>query len=41
MSGFGISRMRAHMRRVPVVDDKNKLVGLVTDFDLALFGWNT
>jgi len=28
-----------HLRRVPVVDAKNKLVGLVTDFDLALFGW--
>lgn len=30
-----------HLRRVPVVDDKNKLVGLTTDFDLALFGWDT
>ena len=29
-----------HLRRVPVVDAKNKLVGLVTDFDLALFGWD-
>jgi len=29
-----------HLRRIPVVDAKNKLVGLVTDFDLALFGWN-
>ena len=28
-----------HLRRVPVVVDKNRLVGLVTDFDLALFGW--
>jgi len=28
-----------HLRRIPVVDTKNKLVGLVTDFDLALFGW--
>ena len=28
-----------HLRRIPVVDAKNKLVGLVTDFDLALFGW--
>jgi CBS domain-containing protein len=29
-----------HLRRIPVVDAKNKLVGLVTDFDLALLGWN-
>jgi CBS domain-containing protein len=29
-----------HLRRIPVVDENNKLVGLVTDFDLALFGWN-
>ena len=28
-----------YLRRIPVVDTKNKLVGLVTDFDLALFGW--
>jgi len=28
-----------HLRRIPIVDAKNKLVGLVTDFDLALFGW--
>jgi len=28
-----------HLRRIPVVDAKNELVGLVTDFDLALFGW--
>ena len=28
-----------HLRRIPVVVDKNRLVGLVTDFDLALFGW--
>ena len=28
-----------HLRRIPVVDAKNKPVGLVTDFDLALFGW--
>jgi CBS domain-containing protein len=28
-----------HLRRIPVVDAKNKLVGLVTDFDLALLGW--
>lgn len=29
-----------HLRRIPVVVDKNRLVGLVTDFDLALFGWD-
>ena len=29
-----------HLRRVPVVDAKNRLVGLVTDFDLALLGWD-
>jgi len=28
-----------YLRRIPVVDTKNKLVGLATDFDLALFGW--
>ena len=28
-----------HLRRIPVVDAQNKLVGLITDFDLALFGW--
>ena len=28
-----------HLRRIPVVDTGNKLVGLVTNFDLALFGW--
>jgi CBS domain-containing protein len=28
-----------HLRRIPVIDARNKLVGLVTDFDLALFGW--
>ena len=27
------------LRRVPVVN-KGRLVGLVTDFDLALFGWD-
>ncbi|MEM3703944.1 MAG: CBS domain-containing protein [Candidatus Bathyarchaeia archaeon] len=26
--------------RIPVVNAKNKLVGLITDFDLALFGWD-
>jgi CBS domain-containing protein len=29
-----------HLRRIPVVKAGNKLVGLVTDFDLALLGWN-
>jgi len=29
-----------HLRRIPVVEAKNKLVGLVTDFDLALLGWD-
>jgi len=29
-----------HLRRIPVVDAKNRLVGLVTDFDLALLGWD-
>ena len=29
-----------HLRRIPVVDSKNRLVGLVTNFDLALFGWD-
>jgi CBS domain-containing protein len=28
-----------HLRRIPVVNAKDKLVGLVTDFDLALLGW--
>ena len=28
-----------HLRRLPVVDPSNKLVGLITNFDLALFGW--
>jgi len=28
-----------HLRRLPVVNAENVLVGLVTDFDLALFGW--
>ncbi len=29
-----------HLRRIPIVDAKNKLLGLVTDFDLALLGWD-
>jgi CBS domain-containing protein len=29
-----------HLRRIPVVNAGNKLMGLVTDFDLALFGWD-
>jgi len=29
-----------HLRRIPVVNAENKLVGLITDFDLALFGWD-
>lgn len=29
-----------HLRRIPVVNAKNVLVGLVTNFDLALFGWD-
>lgn len=29
-----------HLRRIPVVNAKNRLVGLITDFDLALFGWD-
>jgi len=29
-----------HLRRIPIVDDKNVLVGIVTNSDLALFGWN-
>jgi CBS domain-containing protein len=29
-----------HLRRIPVVNDRNKLMGLITDFDLALFGWS-
>jgi CBS domain-containing protein len=28
-----------HLRRIPVVDANRKLVGLVTDFDLAILGW--
>lgn len=30
-----------HLRRIPVVNARNKMVGLITDFDLALFGWNS
>ena len=29
-----------HLRRIPLVNTKNKLVDLITDFDLALFGWS-
>jgi CBS domain-containing protein len=29
-----------HLRRLPVVNAENMLVGLVTDFDLALVGWD-
>jgi len=29
-----------HLRRIPVVNARNKLMGLVTDFDLTLFGWD-
>lgn len=28
-----------HLRRIPIVDSSNKLVGLVTDFDLTIIGW--
>lgn len=28
------------LRRIPVVDDEGRLIGLVTDFDLAIFGWD-
>jgi len=28
-----------HLRRLPVVETNNKIVGIVTDFDLAIFGW--
>ncbi len=27
------------LRRIPVVDENRRLVGIVTDFDLAIFGW--
>jgi CBS domain-containing protein len=29
-----------HLRRIPVVNTANKLMGIITDFDLALFGWD-
>ncbi len=29
-----------HLRRIPVVNNRKILNGLVTDFDLALFGWD-
>ncbi|MEM0079512.1 MAG: CBS domain-containing protein [Nitrososphaerota archaeon] len=28
-----------HLRRIPVVDSNNKLMGLITDFDLTIIGW--
>ena len=27
------------LRRIPVVNKEGRLVGIVTDFDLAIFGW--
>jgi CBS domain-containing protein len=27
------------LRRIPVVDEDGRLVGIVTNFDLAIFGW--
>ena len=27
------------LRRIPVVDESKKLIGIVTNFDLAIFGW--
>jgi len=27
------------LRRVPVVNKEGRLVGIITDFDLAIFGW--
>ena len=29
------------LRRIPIIDKHNKLIGLVTNFDLAIFGWDT
>jgi CBS domain-containing protein len=29
------------LRRIPVVDKNKRLVGLVTNFDLAILGWDT
>ena len=29
------------LRRVPVIDKNRKLDGLVTNSDLAIFGWDT
>ncbi|MEM2338509.1 MAG: hypothetical protein QXP06_07960 [Candidatus Bathyarchaeia archaeon] len=29
-----------HLRQIQVVNAKNKLMGMVRDFDLALFGWD-
>lgn len=28
------------LRRVPVVNKEGRLVGIITDFDLAIFGWD-
>ena len=30
-----------HLRRIPIVNPDNVLVGIVTNSDLALFGWDT
>lgn len=27
------------IRRIPIVDDQNRLVGIITTFDLAVLGW--
>ena len=29
------------LRRIPVIEKNRKLIGLVTNFDLAIFGWDT
>ena len=29
-----------HLRRIPIVNADNVLLGIVTNFDLALFGWD-
>lgn len=28
------------LRRIPVIDENSKLVGIISDFDLAIFGWD-